>query len=63
VPNIAIITVFNIVVRFINEGNPMYEGTTTNLPQNTDNPLHGTKITYNVRAHPRVAFLRKQDEL
>jgi hypothetical protein len=51
------------VVRFINEGNPMYEGTTTNLPQNTDNPLHGTKITYNVRDHPRVAFLRKQDEL
>jgi hypothetical protein len=42
------------VVRFINEGNPMYEGTTTNLPQNTDNPLHGTKITYNVRDHPRV---------
>jgi len=38
----------------------MYEGTTTNLPQDTDNPLHGTKITYNVRDHPRVAFLRKR---
>jgi len=46
-----------MVASFNNVGYPKYLVTTTNLPQDTNNLSNGTKITYNVRDHPRVAFL------